>query len=96
VVISLAWFGVCCVAAPADSLPTTSVTFWLDSMALRRALLACARKPRNEFLGTAILARQVKIFDVVVLMRNMSNEFTKDDVHAHRPAHAASPLLAQV
>jgi hypothetical protein len=41
--------------APADSLPMTSVTFCLDSMALRRELLACTKKPRSEFLGTAMV-----------------------------------------
>lgn len=36
------------------SFPITMVTFWLVSMAPRRAPRAWAKKPRNEFLGTAI------------------------------------------
>jgi hypothetical protein len=37
------------------SFPITMVTFWLDSIAPRRAPRAWARKPRKEFLGTAML-----------------------------------------
>lgn len=33
----------------------TRVTFWPELIAERKAFLACVRKLRNEFLGTAIV-----------------------------------------
>ena len=34
----------------------TRVTFWFELIAERKVLLACVRKPRSEFLGTAIVS----------------------------------------
>lgn len=64
----------------------TSVTFWLDSRALRRALLACARKPRSEFLGTAMLELGFELRKVVVVLMWNNSEFAREhDVQVHRP-----------
>lgn len=64
-------------------------------MAERKALFACVRKPRNEFLGAAILS--CCVFKEAWDMLKRKNEASSDDVSSDQlaRAHGVFMLLTQ-
>lgn len=69
----------------------TSVTFWLELIAERSAFLACVRKPRSEFLGTAIV---LLCLEKQALLLDAGGKIAADDVSWNH-CHVQGPVSPQ-